>query len=108
MGSLGPGAHEVLFQPSKCLWWVWDSILDAILPLLPSLCFSFDLGHRVSFLVGSNILLLMVVQQLLAILDFSQEKMKAHPSTPPYFWRCYLHSAVCNLCYLLFLLFAFK
>ena len=35
------------------------------------------------FLVGSNILLLMVVQQLVAILVFSKEKMSAHPSTPP-------------------------
>ncbi len=32
------------------------------------------------FLVGSSILLLMVVQQLVAILVFSQEKMSAHPT----------------------------
>ena len=60
------------------------------------------------FLVGSNILLWMVVQQLLAVLEFSQEKMRAHSSTPPYFWRCYLHFSFCYLCYLLFLSFAFK
>ena len=30
VGSLGPGAHKVLFEPSECLWWVWDLILNAI------------------------------------------------------------------------------
>ena len=35
------------------------------------------------FLVGSNILLLMLVQQRVVILEFSQEKMSVHPSTPP-------------------------
>ena len=34
------------------------------------------------FLVGSNILLSMVVQQRVVILEFSQEKMSAHPSPP--------------------------
>ena len=33
--------------------------------------------------MGSNILLLMVVQQEVAILEFSQEKMSTHPFTPP-------------------------
>ena len=65
-----------------------------------------DMGYL--FLVGSNILLLMVVQQLLAVLEFSQEKMRALSSIPPYFWRCYLHIAFCYLCYLLSLSFAFK
>ena len=23
VGSLGPGAHKVLFEPSEYLWWVW-------------------------------------------------------------------------------------
>ena len=55
-------------------------ILNVILPLLLSLWdFFFALGHVVSFLVGSNILLLMVVQQLTAILVFLQEKMSTHP-----------------------------
>ena len=49
--------------------------------------FSFALGHGVSFLVGSNILLWMVVQQLAAILEFSQEQMSAHSSTLS---SCYL------------------
>ena len=36
VGSLGPGVHKVLFEPSKHLWWVWGLILNAISPLLPS------------------------------------------------------------------------
>ena len=40
-----------------------------------------DMGYL--FLVGSNILLLMVVPQQVAILQFSQEKMCACPSTLP-------------------------
>ena len=35
------------------------------------------------FLVGSNILLSKVVKQRVVILEFSQEKMSAGPSTPP-------------------------
>ena len=35
------------------------------------------------FLVGSNIVLLMVVQQRVVILEFSQEKTTTRPSTPP-------------------------
>ena len=78
VGSLGPGAHKVLFEPSERLWQVWGLILNVILPLLLSCWgFPFALGHGVSFVVGSNILLLMVVQQLVAILEFSQEKMSA-------------------------------
>ena len=41
----------------------------------------FALGLWCLFLVGSNILLLMVVQQQVVILEFSQEKMSTHPST---------------------------
>ena len=62
--SLGPGAHKFLFEPSECLWWVWDLILNEILCLLLSCWgFSFALRHGVSLLVGSNILLSMIVQQ---------------------------------------------
>ena len=32
VGSLDPGAHKVLFEPSKRLWQVWGLILNAILP----------------------------------------------------------------------------
>ena len=40
-----------------------------------------DMGYI--FLVGSNILLSMVVQQQVVTLEFSQEKMSEQPSTPP-------------------------
>ena len=51
-------------------WQVWDFIM--IVPLLQSLCiFVFVFGHGLSFLVGFSILLLMVVQQLVAILLIS-------------------------------------
>ena len=42
-----------------------------------------SLGHRYLFLVGSNILLSMVVQQRVVILESLQEKMSAHPSILP-------------------------
>ena len=32
VGSLGPGAHKVLFESSECLWWVWSLILNVISP----------------------------------------------------------------------------
>ena len=35
VGLLRPGAHKVLFEPSKCLWKAWGLILNVILPLLP-------------------------------------------------------------------------
>ena len=81
--SRSPGAHTVVFVPLKSLWWVWGLIL--MLPLLPSCCsFSFVLecGKSFFFFVGSNILLSMVVQQIAAILVFSQ-KMSTLPSTLP-------------------------
>ena len=53
MGSLGPGAHKVLFEPYKCLWWVWGLFLNVISLFLPSCWgFSFALGHGVSFSGG--------------------------------------------------------
>ena len=53
VGSLGPGAHKVLFKPSEHLWWVWSLILNVILPLLPSCWgFSFAFGRGVSFFGG--------------------------------------------------------
>ena len=94
-----PGAHKVLFEPSEHLWQVCGLFLNVISPLLPSCWgFSFTLGCRVSFFgsgqfssvaqsstkkLWSNIFLLTVVQQTVVNLDFSQEKMNAHPSTPP-------------------------
>ena len=80
-----PGVHKVLFEPSKCFWPVWDFILNVISPLLPSSWgSSFALVCGVSFfLVGSNILLSMVVQQQVVISEFLQEKMSVCPSTLP-------------------------
>ena len=50
MGSLVPGVHKVLVYPSKCFWQVWDLILNAVSPLLPSYWgFSFALGCGVPF-----------------------------------------------------------
>ena len=83
-GLPGPSMHKVLFEPSKDIWWVWDLILNVILPLLPSCWgFSFAFGHRISFMVGSNIFLSMVIEQLDAILECSQEKMSICLSTLP-------------------------
>ena len=67
-----------LFEPSECLWRVWGLILNVILPLLPS-SWGFS---RYLFLVGSNILLLTVVQQRVVILEFLQ-KMSSCPFVLP-------------------------
>ena len=62
---------------------VWDLIL---LWLCPSYCLavasslSLNMGHL--FLVGSSDFLLVMVQQLVAILVLLQEEMSARPSTP--------------------------
>ena len=53
VGSLGPSAHEVLFEPSKHLWQVQGLILNATLLLLPSCWgFSFALGRGLYFFGG--------------------------------------------------------
>ena len=44
VGSLGPGAHKVLFEPSECLWWVWDLILNAIWELRLGVCIIQSMG----------------------------------------------------------------
>ena len=55
-----------------------------IAPLLPSHCgFSFVSACGVSFLVSSSVFLSMIVQQLVVILVFLQEGVRACPSTPP-------------------------
>ena len=88
-----PGVHRFCLSPLKHLWKVWGLILNAVLPLLLSCCsFSFALGHGISFfffLVGSNILLSMVVQQRVVILEFSLEKMSTPPSTLPSWISCW-------------------
>ena len=68
-------------SPSKM---VWSLILNVILPpnhLAGSSTLPLDM--RYLFLMGSNIFLLMVVQQRVVILEFSQKKMSAYPSTLP-------------------------
>ena len=53
VGSPGPGAHKVLFEPSDHLWQIWSLFLNVISPLLPSCrgC-SCALGRGVSFFGG--------------------------------------------------------
>ena len=60
-----------------------SAILCEISPLLSSWAFLSPLDVRYHFLLWPNILLSMVVQQWVAVLEFSQEKMSAHPCTPP-------------------------
>ena len=73
MGYLGPGAHKVLFEPSKIFGGLYWGL-------------SFALGCGVFLLLlllGSNIFLSMVVQQQYAVLEFSREQMSECPSTSP-------------------------
>ena len=59
-----------------------------IAPLLPSHCgFSLVFGCGVSFLPSSSVFLWMIVQQLVVILVFSQEGVRARPSTLPSWLR---------------------
>ena len=62
-----------MFELSEHLWWVKGLILNMILPLLPS-CWGFSFA---------NILQLVVVQQQVVFLEFSQEKMSTQPSPTP-------------------------
>ena len=63
----------------------FDFIMTA--PLIPSHCSSFSLDMDIFFFsMGSSVLLLMVIQQLVEILVLSQET-SAHPSTPPSWTR---------------------
>ena len=67
---------------------VWYLIFIMTAPLLLSHCgFFFVFGCGISFLVGSNILLLMVVQQLISVLVLSQEEMSTCASTLPSWTR---------------------
>ena len=53
VGSLGPGARDVLFEPSEHLWQVWGLILNVISPFISSCWgFSFALGDGVSLFGG--------------------------------------------------------
>ena len=86
-GVSGSWCAQGLFEPSECLWQVWGLILNVIWRLLPS-CWVFSFALEVSFLVGSNILLLMTVHLRGVILEFSQEKISKRHSTPPWSCRC--------------------
>ena len=85
-----PGAHNVLFEPSESLWWVWGLILNAILPLLPSCWgFSFALACGVSFFGGiqhSPVDGCSVASYKFGVLRGEDE---THPSTLPS-WCCKL------------------
>ena len=74
-GQLTEGLQETLEFDSKC-----DFTLPTILLGL-LLCSWTWVGYH--FLLKSNILLLMFVQQQVAILEFSKEKMNTYPSTLP-------------------------
>ena len=117
---------QSLSNLSVCLWpsitqylWVLQSvghqpvrcgILFYVDFSLPSHWGFFVFGCGVSFSVGSSVLLLMVVEQLIAILVLSQEEMSASHSTPPswmgsslvivFNWDCILSdiSIVTQLC----------
>ena len=79
-GVSGSWCIQGLFEPPERLWRVRGLILNAISPLLPSCWgFSFARGCGISFLLGSNILQLTVVQQRVVVLEFLQN-MSAHPS----------------------------
>ena len=86
VGSLGAGAHTVVFEPSSLsisgAYEVWFSMwfhpsfhLGGAFPL------SLDVGYL--FLVGSNFLLSMDVQQWVLILELSQKMMNTRPPTLP-------------------------
>ena len=63
---------------------LWDLILLWLCPsyhLIVASPLSLDVGYL--FLVSSSVFLLMIVQQLVVVLVFSQEGVRARPSTPP-------------------------
>ena len=82
MESLGPGGH--LFESSELLWPVRGlKFLNTISPPYHLARAShFPLNTAYFFVCGgSNIFKSMVVQQRTVVLEFSQEKMSARPST---------------------------
>ena len=82
--SLGPGAHKVLFVPSKHLLRVSALILNMTTLLLPSCCsFSFALGLWVPFSGMFQHSSVDGCSEASVILVFLQEEISAHPSTLP-------------------------
>ena len=86
--SLGADVQEVLFAPSRHLWQVWgfDSKCDFAAPTILLGLLLCPLTWGIFFWWDPGGLLSMVVQQWVAILEFLQEKMSTHPSTPPPYW----------------------
>ena len=83
-GVFEPWCAQGLFEPSECLWRVRGLIVNLISPLVPSCWgFYFALECRVSSFGGSKVLQLRVVQQQVAVSQFSQEKMTTRLSTLP-------------------------
>ena len=81
VGSLGPSVHKAFLSPlSISANKGFDSKHNFTSPTI-LWCYSFALGCGYLFLVVSNIL--QVVQQQVVVLEFSQEKMSARPSTLP-------------------------
>ena len=60
--------------------WFYTQFSPSCYPVVTS---PLPLGEGYLFLVGSRIILSMAVQQLIANLEFSQEKMSTYASTPP-------------------------
>ena len=71
----------IFIQFVACLSGFDFIIISPLYHLIVASSLSFDVGYL--FLVGSNVLLSMVVQQLVVILVFLQMEMSAHPSTRP-------------------------
>ena len=83
-----PCAHNVLFEPSESLWWVWGLILNAILLFLPSCWgFFFALQCGVSFFGGIQHSPVDGYSAAGCNFGVPQEKMSACPSTLPS-WIC--------------------
>lgn len=105
MGSLGPSAHEVFVSALQVslVGVGFDFRCDCLSYHLCASPLPLDMGCV--FFGGVNILLLMVVQQLLAILDFSQEKMKASFYSTIFLEGviCILLFVICVICYFFYL-----
>ena len=83
VGSLGPGAHKICLSHLSVSggYGVWLKIqFHPLYHLAGASPLSLDMEYL--FWVGSNILLLTVVEKWVVILEFLQEKMSAYPSTP--------------------------
>ena len=78
---LGPDGHKFFCALQEFLVGMRFDFIMIVHPLLRIATSPLSLDVEYLPLVGSSILLLMVFQQLVAILVFLQEKMSAFPST---------------------------